>query len=1032
MSRVIRQHSFPFPRLSKFIAGLLVLLVLSPGQLVFGQRKGGLVDGDSLLKLALILEKAGKVEKSAQKMLAAERYFQENKDCRGLLAIANHKALLLLEKNAVLGAEALLEASRDSLFPCLEPDEPEVAFTYLYLGRSNALRDNWLEAEEYFENAASTARRLRMDSVFVAVCLAELMESKFQLGNFPLLFALGDSSVQVLNRQAQRSASESLSLSSLNQTLARASTRLGDHLSAEKYLEAALSELQAYPQEFQPERARICLDLAECKSSLGNFEEELQYDLAALKIRLNLFGENSEEVAQCRQKIGQALAHLGRNQEGIASAGLALNILEKTKGRENPSTGLCQLQLAQMYGADGNLARQGKLARAAARNMHRNFGAIHAQTSRAWLNLAAYYAQADSLVLALAACQHSIMALTDTFYLADPAENPVLKGITSWPDLLSSLTLKGQLLQELGRKKRQNQLFQAAWTTWQVAFQVIDSIRIHDPGFSEGGKYDLYAAATPLMESSLSLLGSEFERMRDPNYLRDAFRVCEYAKALQQGAALEDIRARINGGVPDSLLARESQLRSLLALARQQLEETPLQKEFFREVWEKKAAEWAKERKILLLKINREFPEYFQVRFGRPSTSLQQVRKSWAMESPGALLIEYFWGEKRGFALGITSEKLVFHSFPLDDKFKNELLTYRQAVSFNPYGTVEISPEEQQELYAAYKSRSGNYLFQTLIQPVLNQFGKKEIRRLYLIPDGDLTLIPFEALLTENSDPNNPESWNLAYLVREYPISYQFSGWQMVNCFPDEKSNPKFSYDWVALGNRYAPRPEDGSPQTRLPDPAGIFKDMEGYFEEKTVSVPIAWKDQYLRFQNEAKVLFLYANGVSDRQDAADYFLYWGKGGFPQPDSTLSTFELYNRKNVAGLVILASCEPEAGFSRPLCGGWNMSRAFQFGGAQTVMFSHWEVDPNNFEPLLEPYFTTVLSGKSKDVSLWNARNKYLNNSNFHGKSLHPYFWASFISYGNTQPLDSRSLSFWQIILIIAGILVGIRIFSRMGR
>ena len=74
------------------------------------------------------------------------------------------------------------------------------------------------------------------------------------------------------------------------------------------------------------------------------------------------------------------------------------------------------------------------------------------------------------------------------------------------------------------------------------------------------------------------------------------------------------------------------------------------------------------------------------------------------------------------------------------------------------------------------------------------------IKNLIVIPDAELSMIPFETLLTEN--PEDKEWKELPYLVKKYNISYSYSANLFYKTFPKEPTT-KIEYtdlnDWLAF-----------------------------------------------------------------------------------------------------------------------------------------------------------------------------------------------------------------------------------------
>ena len=107
---------------------------------------------------------------------------------------------------------------------------------------------------------------------------------------------------------------------------------------------------------------------------------------------------------------------------------------------------------------------------------------------------------------------------------------------------------------------------------------------------------------------------------------------------------------------------------------------------------------------------------------------------------------------------------------------------------------------------------------------------------------------------------------------------------------------------------------------------------------------------------------------------------------------------------------------------------SMARAFRYAGSPSILTSLWVVDDEAAFQMHVPYFQALKAGKAKDVAIQEARLAFLDQTvKF---KAHPFFWASLIHIGNTEPIDipkgPANLWYWLgALLLVAGIYVFVR-------
>lgn len=98
------------------------------------------------------------------------------------------------------------------------------------------------------------------------------------------------------------------------------------------------------------------------------------------------------------------------------------------------------------------------------------------------------------------------------------------------------------------------------------------------------------------------------------------------------------------------------------------------------------------------------------------------------------------------------------------------------------------------------------------------------------------------------------------------------------------------------------------------------------------------------------------------------------------------------------LVVLSACDTGRGDVRLGQGVYGLRRALVAAGAETVVMSLWKVDDDTTHALMESYYRNLLDGQGRTAALRAAMQA------LRATQPHPSFWAPFISSGSDAPLD----------------------------
>jgi CHAT domain-containing protein len=330
----------------------------------------------------------------------------------------------------------------------------------------------------------------------------------------------------------------------------------------------------------------------------------------------------------------------------------------------------------------------------------------------------------------------------------------------------------------------------------------------------------------------------------------------------------------------------------------------------------------------------------------------------------------------------------------------------------------------------------GKKLYQKLLDPALAHVPKGTV--ITLIPDGILSILPFEALAMTgvpewHKGPAGDFPTGIGYVADNYPIGYHQSltsltlargainkskrggGRLLVMADPVFQLNDKRAQ---AIDQQVASRPSDEYYKVM----AAIENFEGGFFKFDRLpetgalaqNLTQSYKDQTDVFTgvNASKKVFL--EEVAPRIDQFDKMVFATHGLFnnrlpgvsgpflalsmvpPGSDGFLTVADVMALKMNVSIVALTACQTGLGKDQSGEGVMSMGRAFQYAGAESVLMSLWSVAEKSSVLLIESFFKNLKDGRDKITSLEMAR-KGLREQGFE----HPFFWAPFVLVGQIQ-------------------------------
>ncbi|WP_299243887.1 CHAT domain-containing protein [uncultured Aquimarina sp.] len=479
-------------------------------------------------------------------------------------------------------------------------------------------------------------------------------------------------------------------------------------------------------------------------------------------------------------------------------------------------------------------------------------------------------------------------------------------------------------------------------------------------------------------ESYIDLLYSMYITTKDLKYVVKAFEAAENSKAPFVNEALLSKQLLIQYK-NDSLVKRNKELIKEIAtydtyiLKEKQKEDkadiSKIQK------WTSAYELTSIEFKDVSKELQKKYPNLL---FKQEKVSIIELQEK--LKQDDLTLIEYFFGKQTIYQFKINPDLIEIIKINEVQYFKNTVQNYIRF--FDKPSTiinnVKVFSESSFELY--------------------NILNIPDTKKIVIIPDGLLNFLPFETLLTKKTNVLSFDK--MPFLLKSSIVNYEIS----VNKFLRSNSND-------IKTNILGVFPVFENTNLELPfsleEQSHIQQKFDGVFLEKEEAT-------YAHFLDEAKkhsVLHLSTHAEA--------------GSFSRPasiqfrDQNILVNQLYGLQLEADLVVLSACETGIGTLAKGEGPLSIGRGFQYAGVPNVLFSLWKVNDKTTSQLMQYFYQNLNLSNSYVYGLHKAKLDFLTSKEISNTQKSPYYWASFVYFGNHQsPTEEKSN--W--IFIIGGFLL----------
>jgi CHAT domain-containing protein len=432
-------------------------------------------------------------------------------------------------------------------------------------------------------------------------------------------------------------------------------------------------------------------------------------------------------------------------------------------------------------------------------------------------------------------------------------------------------------------------------------------------------------------------------------------------------------------------------------------------------------------------------PDFFRMQQLSTPVSMDSVRR-YVLKSPEQSMISYFLGDTWLYAIQVRQDTTLFLRKTIPDRLNEKINRLRYGIF--GYWTLRAGCESGtlqgdacdsltvfRQQYAQAYQEEAYQLYRWLFE----EWQSELTSELIISPDGLLSFLPFEALLTKAV---KNESWQqLPYFIQKHQLSYAYSAtvlYQQVHRITATKPAKLLAIaPFSGSSNLASAQVQQASAAQHIEYLRSGHWGKLAYSGVEVEQIHDIWGGALLLDDQAAKAEFLQVAPrynvlhLATHAKAHDYEPLLSLLAFADTFAPLP--ELAGEHLPAELVVLSACESGLGQLQDGEGVISLARAFTQAGARAMVTTLWSVEDRATAQIMADFYRYLKEGLSKDAALRQARIDYFLKAE--PEFAHPFFWAGLTASGNMEALrtvKTQKLPLWQlglglfVILILLGL------------
>ncbi len=795
--------------------------------------------------------------------------------------------------------------------------------------------------------------------------------------------------LNLAKEEYEKAGAPPATFSKIYNELGTVSMKEGDYGKAREYYRMALNTLPE-KKGYASVRANIYNNLGIINQKTGRYEEAESWFLKSISLKQKL---EMSDIYRTYSNLGELYFNWKKNTKSKKFHRKAIENLIQQYGPQNWRVADSYQNFGRFLIINGQLDI-GYQYLTKAMNLYKNqYGKKHPKIARCYLNYELYFTRTNQQDSALYYIQQSLKANAPDFLAGNIFSNPRPEKVLSREILLMALKDKAWVLEKLYEQKADTTYLYAALKTQEEAVALVRMIK--KSFFNPQSRALLAAHEEETYLNAFRLAVKLYRITGDRQYLDKAFLFSEENRASGLLSAIRTNRAIYFAGIPDSVIKTESDLTTETGayqelLYKEQNKPSP-DREKIRK-YEERIFGLQAQKDSLVRVLEKKYPRYYRLKYDLSTIPAEEAASRLGRDQA---LLEYEITGGQVYIFCLTDGRVHFVTRQAGSGLDKHIALLKQELiqkKFNNKATANYFDI----IYSSYR------LYDNLIRPVDSLIRHKH---LIIVPDGNISGIPFDVLIKQIPKSEFPSYRKLPYLIYDHPVTYSYS---TTLYFENRPGRRKFFNRVIAFAPEYPAggmdleqimqvRQTDRYRLYPLPfarqEAENVCRETLGRLVEGREASETFFKAHTRRYD----IIHLAMHTLID-----DRHPLYSKLVFTQPpdsgeDGMLNTYEIYALQFRTNLAVLSACNSGSGKLSKGEGVVSLARSFRYAGVSRLVMSLWEINDRTGAIIMGRFYNNLVHGMTIDEALQQAKINYLENAG--PLKSHPYFWAGYQMMGN---------------------------------
>lgn len=737
------------------------------------------------------------------------------------------------------------------------------------------------------------------------------------------------------------------------------------------------------------------MDLGNVYYNINQFQSAIIHYKQVIRIAEEHQIQNYDDLLGVYSNLGRAYYEVDNIDSSFFFSNKAFSINRRQSADEKETLSRTLLNIGLAQAAKGSNSKAENYFGEALKLRINLSGEKDYRTHVFYRNIGSDYARRNLLDDALDNYQKGLVALFPEFNSRNVYDEPPYEEYERKEDVLYILTEKAEALYSRYLSQNNQEDLRAAFKLYTTLYRLSDELL--NSGMMDESMIQIFLGFKKAFNLSIECAFDLYTQTGDDKYFQLAFQFIEKSRYILLQKALTNSIYKEFAGISDSLFIKERQINHDINELKYRLPNSENQQLAFnlRNILFEKLVE----KEGISKKINSGSSIITEAFLDSLMLTVEEIQNE-LVEDDG-LIVEYHWGENYIYALTFSKNGNTLSKIDVSPQFFDQINIYAKSISATS-GEGLSRNEFNQFVHSA------NYLYHQLVEPILMKNGGQweKLQKITIVPDGQLSFLPFESFLTEFADTTLVNYWNLPYLLRETQVSYAYSLNILKNNLMTNQQIGK--PDLLAFSYSAGVEGHDNLAYLRSQDEIRYSAE-----ELNSIQSVIGGGDYYedveateAMFKEKAtnySLIHLALHGQADVADRYNSNLIFKDDSTSTEDGELHAYELYNLDlSNTEMAVLSACETGIGMQTEGEGIFSIARGFAFAGCPSILMSMWKVSDKTTATIMEHFYQNLAKGMQKDEALQQAKLAYIQNSNDSGS--HPANWAAFIAMGNNKPIQ----------------------------